>query len=440
MTSTRTRVAGSIVILLIENLVRVGVVAMVTLWIARSFGPAQFGVLAFGLAAMALALAVTTLGLESRGTIAVSKARRPGTLLGTIIVMRLVAGVVVLPMVGLALLAIRPGDQLVQVVTLLCVLAIFGFAFSTLDFWFKARIAPWPAAAARIGTALLSSAFKVLVLLAGLGLLALAATVALEGLVLAGLLGYAYARSAAGKHGSGLAFDRRLVAPLLVQGAPMLVAAFATVTYMRADNVLLGVLGTDSDVGVYALSQRLAEIVFVAPVVVIDSVFAALIRHRSDSGPLTPQRAQFVFDAGIFAALGATAVALIVVPLALPILFGEAYAASVAVFAVYAWVAMPVALAYAQHKWLAYAGLARYAPALPVTTALLAIALNVWMIPRYGPLGAAAGTLFAHVAATGVVALLLPPLRQVSIMQCRALWPWGRLWRWRANGLRGYQE
>lgn len=64
MPITTRRVATSGAILLAESVLRLGLTAAVSFWIARSLGPEQFGLLNFASALMVIFLAVSGLGLE----------------------------------------------------------------------------------------------------------------------------------------------------------------------------------------------------------------------------------------------------------------------------------------------------------------------------------------------------------------------------------------
>jgi O-antigen/teichoic acid export membrane protein len=108
----------------------------------------------------------------------------------------------------------------------------------------------------------------------------------------------------------------------------------------------------------------------------------------------------------------------------------------VPVFWVHAWSALFVTLTVARTKWLVAEGLQRYEPVLAVVAAVTVLGLNLLLIPRWGPVGAAAAAVVGSCAAVLGTVWLFAPLRPLAILQLKALWPFGRLVR-AVNGLGG---
>jgi PST family polysaccharide transporter len=431
------QVATSSVVLLLENLVRLTMVAAVSFWIARELGPGQFGILNFASAFMAILLSIAALGMETPLILRLTQTRQPGALMGTSLLIRGVFSIAILGVAVLLALLIKSDDALSLNVTLVVGLCIIGYIPSLLDCWFKAKTSAVEPALARTAATLLSTCAKIACLLLGLGVVALAWTVVLES-ALAGLgLVLAYRWFARGSQQDALSVNRQLIVPLLRDSAPYLWSSVATLLFMKVDVVMLGYLSTNAETGIYSLAQKLSEVLYVVPVVLIDSAYPALARRFLDSEQMDSKHGQMLFDLAVGGSLVATLVALALAAPVINVVFGEHYAPSVQIFYLHAWSCVAIAMNTARHRWLAAVALQRYAPIVTGIGLIVNIAMNLALIPSMGALGAAIATVVSYFLSGYLTSIWLAPLREIGWMQTRALWPWSRLYTglqvWRAR-------
>ena len=431
------QVATSSVVLLLENLVRLTMVAAVSFWIARELGPGQFGILNFASAFMAILLSIAALGMETPLILRLTQTRQPGALMGTSLLIRGVFSIAILGVAVLLALLIKSDDALSLNVTLVVGLCIIGYIPSLLDCWFKAKTSAVEPALARTAATLLSTCAKIACLLLGLGVVALAWTVVLES-ALAGLgLVLAYRWFARGSQQDALSVNRQLIVPLLRDSAPYLWSSVATLLFMKVDVVMLGYLSTNAETGIYSLAQKLSEVLYVVPVVLIDSAYPALARRFLDSEQMDSKHGQMLFDLAVGGSLVATLVALALAAPVINVVFGEHYAPSVQIFHLHAWSCVAIAMNTARHRWLAAVALQRYAPIVTGIGLIVNIAMNLALIPSMGALGAAIATVVSYFLSGYLTSIWLAPLREIGWMQTRALWPWSRLYTglqvWRAR-------
>jgi PST family polysaccharide transporter len=412
-------------------------VAAVSFWIARELGPGQFGILNFASAFMAILLSIAALGMETPLILRLTQTRQPGALMGTSLLIRGVFSIAILGVAVLLALLIKSDDALSLNVTLVVGLCIIGYIPSLLDCWFKAKTSAVEPALARTAATLLSTCAKIACLLLGLGVVALAWTVVLES-ALAGLgLVLAYRWCARGSQQDALSVNRQLIVPLLRDSAPYLWSSVATLLFMKVDVVMLGYLSTNAETGIYSLAQKLSEVLYVVPVVLIDSAYPALARRFLDSEQMDSKHGQMLFDLAVGGSLVATLVALALAAPVINVVFGEHYAASVQIFYLHAWSCVAIAMNTARHRWLAAVALQRYAPIVTGIGLIVNIAMNLALIPSMGALGAAIATVVSYFLSGYLTSIWLAPLREIGWMQTRALWPWRRLYTglqvWRAR-------
>jgi PST family polysaccharide transporter len=431
------QVATSSVLLLVENLVRLTAVAAVSFWIARQLGPDQFGILNFASAFMAILLSVAALGMDTPLILRLTQTSQPGMLMGTALLIRAVFSVAIFVVAVLLAFLLKSDDTLSLNVTLVVGLCIIGYIPAVLDCWFKAKTSALGPALARTAATLLSTGAKVACLLLGLGVVALAWTVVLESALAAVALFLAYRWFARCSRQDALSVDRRLIPPLLRESAPYLWSSVATLLFMKVDVVMLGYLSTNAETGIYSLVQKLSEVLYMVPVVLIDSAYPALAKRFFDSQQTDSRHGQMLFDLAVGGSLIATLGALVLAAPVIEAVFGKDYQPSVQIFYLHAWSCVAIALNTARHRWLAAVGLQRYAPIVTVIGLVINVAMNLVLIPRLGALGAAVATVVSYFFAGYLTSFFLAPLREIGRMQTLALWPWGRLYTgmriWRAQ-------
>lgn len=431
------RVATSSLLLFLESLLRLGLTALISFWIARQLGPEQFGILNFASAFVAILLAVAALGMDTPVILRLTGAPQPGTLLGTALAVRAAASLLVLGVAVATAFLLKGNDPLALTTTLIVSLCIVGCIPTAFDYLFKAHTDALRPALARTGGTLVASGAKLACLLLGFGIIALAWTVLLETLIVSLGLILAYRWHVRTSGADRLAVDRRLFRELVRESLPYLYSTVAVVAYMKIDVVMLGYLSSNRETGIYSLAQKLSEVLYIVPVVLIDSAYPTLARRFLDSPKPDARHGQMLFDLAIGGSLLATLVALALAGPIIDALFGSAYHSSVDIFHLHAWSCIAIAMNTARHRWLAVEGLQRHAPTVTIIGLLLNVAMNLVLIPHLGAYGAAIATVVSYFVSGYLTSLFLPPLREIGRMQTRALWPWGRLF---AEGYRWHAE
>ncbi|MFZ4650514.1 MAG: flippase [Rubrivivax sp.] len=422
------------VTLLVEQLLRIGLVTVVAMWIARQLGPESFGVLNYASAVVAIFHAVVTLGLDNPVLMRLSRGHHAaGVVLGSALALRLAVGIACVPLSWLLVSVMRPSEPDAALLTMVVALSLPLYAPGVVDLWFKQRQVSLPAAATRFAATLVGSLAKVACLIAGAGVLALAWTIALEAALACLGLWAVHRTLTHGRAGEALVADAAQMRELLKGCAPHALATLAIVAYMKVDVMMLGMLSTRAETGLYSLSQKLCEVLYVLPVVVADVLYPRLARHADVTRGAGNADSQVFFDLTTGAALAGTLMAVAVAGWLVPAVFGEAYRRSAEVFQVHAFSCIGIAMAHARLKWMVAAGRERTGLALTVIGLVVAVVLHAVLVPLAGAWGAAVAAVCSFFICGYVASWLVPSLREVARMQTRAFWPWGRLSRsWRA--------
>lgn len=194
------------------------------------------------------------------------------------------------------------------------------------------------------------------------------------------------------------------IGALLRQAAPFGATAAAQSAYTRLDVLLLGQLATSTAVGLYSVAYKAPNLLAYVSSTVVGPLFPLMAQTSQTENPVAFQRA--VRFLGVMGPAVALALSGLAVPI-LRILYGAEYEAAAPLLVLLAWSAAA--------NWL-YAPLAVALQARQcegwwlrsVTGALLVNgAGNLWLIPRWGAMGAAVATLASEIVLVALAAGLL---------------------------------
>jgi O-antigen/teichoic acid export membrane protein len=181
------------------------------------------------------------------------------------------------------------------------------------------------------------------------------------------------------------------------------VGSLARFLNFRTDQILMGFLASEAALGVYAVAVNGSEVLLYLPAAMATALLPAAA--RAEAGLRTKQALRAFRSAALVTGAAAIVAALLGPPL-LPVVFGEAFDASVAPFL---WL-LPGALGFTAMVVFSNALVAHSAPGAssvgPLVSLVVGIGLDLVLIPRFGASGAAAAASAAFLAG-GFTALLV---------------------------------
>jgi PST family polysaccharide transporter len=411
-----------------DRVLRLAVGLVVGVWTARYLGPEQFGLLSYSAVVVSLFAFLATLGLDNvviRDVVA-----NPGQIdetLGSAFVLKLGGGLLASLLALAAVRLLRPGDGIAQ--TLVAVLALSSVfqAFDTIDFWFQSQVASKYTVYAKNTAFLLASAGRVLVMLLGGQVVAIAVASVVE--AVAGACGLAAIYLARGRSLAAWRVSVERIRSVLAHSWPLALSGAAIMIYMKVDVVMLRQLASDEAVGVYSAATRISELWYFVPLALVTSLFPGIVALKARDERLYYLRLKKLF--GLLAAIGlGTALAITVLSrFIVSLLYGPSYAGAAPMLAVHIWAAPFVFLGVAQSPWDLAEGLTRLVLQRTVLGAIVNVALNALLLPHYAGFGAAVATVVAYACAAWVGNLLDRRTRRIFWAQAEALslaWVWRR--------------
>jgi PST family polysaccharide transporter len=410
---------------MVDRLIRMGMGLFVGVWVARYLGPEQFGSLNFAISFVALFGSVTSLGLEAIVMREVLHAPEDSRdILGTALALRSGAGFLC---VGAAIGVVRliqPHDRQALILVSIISLTLVFQAFDTIDVFFQSQIRSKITVWAKNGAFLLFAAIRVALIYAKAPLWVFAvATISETAAGAAGLiLGY---ELTSGRLLLWKSSKKRALL-LLQQSWPVIFSGMAIMVYMRLDMVMLKMMKGDFAVGLYAAATRVSEVWYFVPQAIVSSVSPAIMRVK-DNPTLLNARLKRLFSLMTISACAIGSVVALASHLIIRILYSNSYAGAGPVLAVHVWASVFVFLGVAQYPWDIARNQVKLGLYRTVLGAVINVAMNLYLIPRYAAMGAAIATVVSY-AVSGVFANLLSArTRPIFYMQMRSFIP-GKFW------------
>lgn len=185
--------------------------------------------------------------------------------------------------------------------------------------------------------------------------------------------------------------------PLIRQTLPVAAASGVYVAYFRVAIIVMSLLATARETGYFATSYRIVEVLAAVPALALTAAFPVLSRAASEDRDRLRYGVGLVFRAaligGVYLAVGVVLVA----PLAIDVIAGPGFGPAVGILQIQGLTLAATALASAMSFSLLAQRLNRVVLTANVGALLLAVVLQVSLVPSYEATGAAAATLAAEV-------------------------------------------
>lgn len=396
-----------------------GVGLLVGVWIARYLGPEQFGLMNYALAFVALFAAVANLGLNSivvRDL--VQDPANANTSMGTSFVLSVLGGFSAFCLSLLAINHAKPDDELAKVIVVLLSLLMVFKATDVVRYWFESQVQSKYVVWMENGIFLIFAAIKIGLIVAEAPLLAFIWALFAEGLLVSTGLMIVYALQG-GQIRAWIARISR-ARNLIKDSWPLTLSGLAIMVYMRIDQIMLGQMLGDESVGIYSAAVKISEVWYFIPMVIAASVFPSIIEAKKQGEVSYYQRLQKLSDLMLLLALAGAIPMTFLSDWIIGLLFGNAYQLAGSVLAIHIWSGLFVFLGLASGKWFIIEGLQKYYFYRTISGAFVNVGLNLFMIPKFGIIGAAWATVVAQLCSNILFNIFNRKTRVIFFIQCKS--------------------
>lgn len=379
---------------------------------ARYLGPSNYGLINYSASYTALFTPIITLGLY--GIIVneiVKKPENDGEIIGTSIVMRFIAAILSSFCIIIIVIIVNPNNELLWTVTAVeCISILFQWS-DIFNYWCQANYNSKVAVIIQLSAFLLTSIYKIYLLISKQSVIWFAFSMGLNYIVQA--LFYLIYFKFNGL--SKLKFKLQTSIKLISQSYHYIFASIASVIYSQTDRLMLGTLINNSTVGLYTAASTISTMWTFILSAVIDSARPNIMGIKQHDEKLYKQRIIllycFIIYFSFFVAIGICILSRIIIL----IIYGREYLNAQYTLCILIWGTPFSFLGVARSIWCVCEEKQKFEKYLSIAGALVNIMLNYFLIPVWDINGAAIATVITQITVNFLVPMLIPAMKENSI-------------------------
>lgn len=367
---------------------------VIGIWVARYLGPAQWGEIHYTAAIITIITTIANLGMDSflvKEIVAAPESKNE--ILGTAFVTRLA-------FIPIGIVAALIYFYVTQVPPHYYYIFAFlspGFLispFDLIDLEFQSRLKSKLTVICKNIGYFIGASLKIYCLVTEKSVLWFAATMGTEALFSYILLIFKYQSD---QNIFQWAFNKERAMKLLTAGWPFMISNLAIILYMRIDQLMIGTLSGESELGLFSSAIKITDIFVFIPVAVSGSYLSTLVKIRKEQSEAVYIEKMCIFFCWM--ARISIVIAIIVSIFSqqiIGLLYGAQYAPAYSILIVHIWSLVPIFLGVAAGQHLVIADLQKYNVYKTTIGLVLNVGLNVILIPKMGAMGAAIATLVSY--------------------------------------------
>jgi PST family polysaccharide transporter len=208
--------------------------------------------------------------------------------------------------------------------------------------------------------------------------------------------------------------DKSTAKAILSESLPLLLSSIAAFIYISLDMLMLKWMRGYEETGLYGAAIRISQIPLFVPGILAGAFTARLMASYNSSGEFS--RSDLALLSRLLAALGFTVLAggWLLGPFAVHILYGDAFAPSGGILRVHVVGVFFMILGSMRNHLLILERKGNLVLLCDVCGAVTNLALNLWLIPEYGAMGASWATAVAYFVSFFLINFAHPDLRKYS--------------------------
>ncbi len=406
MTKKNNNYINNSIWILAEKASRIISGILVGVLVARFLGKEQFGIISYALSVISIFTVFSTLGLD--GIVVrelITEKKKKYDIIGTTFWLRFIGSFLVVIASTYYSFMRDPSDR-TWIVFLVSIAVVFQ-SFSVIDFYFQSEVKGKYNAITQIITLIISAIVKLVLIYFEAPLSWFASMVMLEAILTAinQLVFYKQNQQEVSKWKFSLSEAKRL----LSHSWPIIISAFMQMIYQQADKILIARYLQDMGmVGQYSAATRISEASFFIPVALSAALFPGIINNRENK-PLQLKRLTQIYSLMIWSALIISIGGYLLGDWVIGFLYKDGFPLAPEIFKIHIWITIPVFFGTAWGSWLLALNKQKLITIYQVLVLIFILALEMYMIPKYGIKGAAYSVVFSYLLSLLAIIFVYKP-------------------------------
>jgi len=402
-----------------EKILRMVVGLFVGIWVARYLGPEQFGLLSYVLAFVGLFAPLGKLGFDGIVSRDIAKNESDiDELISTTILFKFLGSFVIVALTSAYMYLTKEQDIYFYLSIVLSMVFVVK-AYEIMEFYFRAKVKAKYISIANSIAIVASSLLKVAFILSEFSLIYFALANLFEAVVAVILLFVYFKKEPNSIKLAKIKFTRGL--ELIKESWPLIFSGFFALVYLNIDQVMIEEILGSYDVGQYSAAVRISSVWYFIPLTIGWSVQTAIVNAKKHSEKQYYERLQMLFT------LMALMAYVLIVPVSffsdeiIALLFGEAYSLAGGVLALHIIASLFVFVGSPRGLWVINESYLKFDLFSNIGAGVLNVLLNLFLIPKYGIIGAAWSTLISYGFTYVFSGFLFVPAKKVALMQLKSI-------------------
>ena len=400
--------------LMFQRILSMTVGLFVGVWVARYLGPEQYGLLAYAHAFVGLFVAITSLGLD--GIVIrelVKDENKRDILLGTAFRLKLIGAFIVLVFLSIAIYFTSNNFDTNIMIFIIASSTIFQ-SFNVIDMYYQSKVLSKYIVYANVVALSFTALIKIILILNEAPLIAFVWVILFDKFILT--MGYLYFYAYNHLSIRTWKFKKSVAYSLLKSSWPIIISSIVVTIYMKIDQVMIKEMMGSEAVGHYAGAITLSSVWYFIPIVLVASLFPAIVNAKKQSEKLYYSRLQKLYDLMFFISFAIALPMTFISDWIVSLLYGEEYILAGTVLSIHIWSGIFIFLGVVSGKWVLNENLMVNSMIRGIFGAILNIVLNFILIKKFGIEGAAIATLISY-AIVNYFSLLFYHKTRISFWQ-----------------------
>jgi len=414
--------------LLFEKVFTLFVAMIVGVFVARYLQPERYGLLSYATSFVGIFSAFATLGVDQIIAREIAKDdKQKDDLLGTGFILKLAGSLLLLLVLSVVIIMMK-NDQFTNILIMIIAAAEILKAFEIVNCFYQAKVMSKYVVKVQLIVNFFMSIVKIVMVFAKASLVWFAIIVFINALLNA--IGFIYVYRRTDGTLFKWQFRKALAWTLLSESWPLTLYSIALHIQARIDQVMLGKMLNNYEVGQYSVALKIIEIFGFVPMIVMSTFSPAITKARTSSQALYEERLVNFYRLMFF----------IFVVMALPLylfaddiillLYGIEYSTAGILLSLFALRLFFTNMGVGKSVFIVNESLFKYSLGATITGAIVNITANYLLIPAYGTTGAVIATIVSFSISIFVLDLFFAKTRRNQRLMFKGIFSF-----WRLNNL-----
>lgn len=392
---------------------------LVGILVARYLGPEQYGLMNYVVSFVMLFQVLASFGMDNIEIREESKSpEEKNKIIGTAFTLKIIFAIITIALVCITAWLFET-DSFTRWMIALYSLSMIMNSFNVIRNYFTSLVWNEYIVKTEISRTLIGAGVKVLLLLLEAPLIYFFIALLFDTILIAGGYLMSYRRKVDSIR--KWRFDKATAMYMIKQSFPLAVSLSAVLIYHRVDQIMVGKMLTNTELGYYSVACKFTEIIMFIPTILAQTITPILVRNYKENFAIYRNKTQQFVNITVWICIIISIITALISHWLILYTFGSQYLPATIVLQILAFKSVGDALSATAGNMIIIEGIQKYAWIRSVTACFVCVGLNLLFIPRWGLVGTAVASILTYFYAGTFSNIFIPQYWFVLQTQIKAL-------------------